>query len=174
MIFSQITDQRDDVAVLEHLATRVVGSGIQQAIFTTYQRGQELSTQSGMLQNHKLCSQIWLNFRNTARIPWNNSIKSTTFRGHLEESPVWYEHFSGADSSRSSWDCKKIGQNYGGMQPLITGSQQLVGGTLYLLRTPRTSEINKAKLESNECFKLPLNTILGFGGWKNWQDWQQI
>jgi hypothetical protein len=48
LIFSQITDQRDDIAVFERLANSLRGSGTQYVIFTTYKRDQDFDSGIGI------------------------------------------------------------------------------------------------------------------------------
>jgi len=48
LIFSQITDQRDDVAVFERLAASLRGSGLQYVIFTTYKRDKDSDSGIGI------------------------------------------------------------------------------------------------------------------------------
>ena len=48
LIFSLITDQRDGNAVVKHLATSLLDSGIRHVIFTTYKRDHESESRTGM------------------------------------------------------------------------------------------------------------------------------
>ena len=48
LIFSLITDQRDGAVVFERLATSLAGSGVQYAIFTTYEQDQDSDSRNGM------------------------------------------------------------------------------------------------------------------------------
>jgi folylpolyglutamate synthase len=134
LIFSQITDQRDGAAVFERLATSLVGSGIQYAIFTTYERGQDFDSRIGTyayvailtfprancdldrqpkileMPSRDVYSAIWKRTQPNANI-----LFEPTIQGALEIA-------------------RKIGKEHGSMQTLITGSLRLVGGALGLLQ----------------------------------------
>ena len=134
LIFSQISDQRDGAAVFERLATSLAGSGMQYVIFTTYERDQDfdsgisiyayiaslafpradcgLDRQPKILEmpSQDVCSAIWKRTQ-----PDTNILFEPTIQGALEIA-------------------RKIGEEHGGMQSLITGSLHLVGGALGLLQ----------------------------------------
>jgi folylpolyglutamate synthase len=134
LIFSQITDQRDDAAVFERLANSLWGSGVQYVIFTTYKREQDFDSGIGIyiyiaslafpcahcvsdrqpsiieMPSQDVYSEIWKRTE-----PDTNILFEPTIQGALEIA-------------------RKIGREHGGMQTLVTGSLHLVGGALGLLQ----------------------------------------
>jgi folylpolyglutamate synthase len=136
LIFSLITDQRDGAAVFERLATALAGSGVQHAIFTTYERDHDSDSRNSMhiyivplalpladsssdpepkvlempFQDQHVYAEIW----NRAQ-PNSTILFEPTIQGAIEAA-------------------RKIGKAHGNMQALVTGSQHLVGGALSLLQ----------------------------------------
>jgi folylpolyglutamate synthase len=134
LIFSQISDQRDEAAVFERLATSLAGSGMQYVIFTMYERDQDFDSGIGIyayiaslafpcadcgldrqpkileMPSQDVYSAIWKRTQ-----PDTNVLFEPTIQGALEIA-------------------RKIGKEHGGMQSLITGSLRLVGGALGLLQ----------------------------------------
>ncbi|KAG4438947.1 hypothetical protein IFR05_005573 [Cadophora sp. M221] len=124
LIFSLTTDQRDTAAVFERLAASLASSGIQYAIFTTYERDQDSESKNNPQpkipgtpsKDQHVYATIW---RRTH--PDTNISFEPTIQGALD----------------LAW---KIGEDHGSVQTLITGSQHLVGGALSLLQARGTSE----------------------------------
>ncbi|RFU26342.1 hypothetical protein B7463_g9997, partial [Scytalidium lignicola] len=115
LIFSQITTERDDVAVFKRLVTALRGSGIQYVIFTTYNQGNGSDRTIGPplkvseLPSQDAFSEMW-----KETYPDTQIIIQPTIKGAMD-------------------NAREIGKRFGGMQVLVTGSQHLIGGALQLL-----------------------------------------
>lgn len=147
LIFSLFTDRRDGAAVFKRLANALAGRGIQYIIFTTYERDQKsyikMVCKAMMLpkkflfadyksnpspeildmysQDQRADAEIWKTAQPDATIEFESTIQ-----GALEVA-------------------RRFGNEHGGMQALITGSQYLVGGALSLLQ-----DANNPSLEVDE------------------------
>ncbi|KAH8819073.1 putative tetrahydrofolylpolyglutamate synthase [Xylogone sp. PMI_703] len=115
LIFSQITNERDDVAVFKCLVASLQGSNVQYVIFTTYNQGD-----------------------GTDRVI-NRPLKASELPSQGAFSKLWKEAYPDAHiiiqpTIKSALDnAREIAKGYASMQALITGSQHLVGGALQLI-----------------------------------------
>lgn len=127
LIFSMITNQRDAAAVFQRLAISLASSGIQHVIFTTYALDHDAEAkdnpQSEFLKTPSADQQSYATIWRRAHPDANISFEPT-IRGALDLA-------------------RDIGEAYGSVQTLITGSQHLVGGALFLLQTTDTTQTSE-------------------------------
>ncbi|KAL9615864.1 MAG: hypothetical protein Q9160_009198 [Pyrenula sp. 1 TL-2023] len=126
LIFSQISDQRDSVAVFERLANSLSPVTFQRAIFTTYDLKQDID--SVLAAQPKLLDP---DFQDAYAKIWN-----TTHPG----SEVIFE----PTIQQALEAAREVRGGEGLTQTLITGSQHLVGGALYVLEREKLSQKDSA------------------------------
>lgn len=137
-MFSMITTQRDGVAVFERLATSLAGCEFQYAIFTTYVRDQISDLGNGTHIEPVVSFALPLADSTSDSEPKILEMPSQAQHAYAEiwkrahpSSMILFEPtIQGAMGM-----VKKIGQDHGSVQTLVTGSQHLVGGALSLLES---------------------------------------
>ena len=139
LIFSLITNQRDGAAVFECLATSLAGSGIQYAIFTTYEPGHNSDSENGM---HIYVASLAYPSADSFSDPQPTILEMSSQDQHVY-AEIWKRAQPDAiilfkPTIQGALEmARKIGRDHGSMQTLITGSQHLVGGALSLLQTTK-------------------------------------
>ena len=119
LIFGQISDQRDTAVVLKRLATDLSAVHVQNVIFTSYDRKQSFSPGAAVeLGNAKDDSK------------WQETYGAIWKSVHPESS-VHYK----ANIQQALESARAMGFEAGCTHTLITGSQHLVGGALFLLNS---------------------------------------
>ncbi|CAG8952934.1 hypothetical protein HYFRA_00007649 [Hymenoscyphus fraxineus] len=112
LIFSQTSDERDEVSIFRCLANSLKGGRIQHVILTTYRHDNQDQINGGMeLPSKEIYTSIWREIHPDTPITFHSTIKEAL-------------------------QCARdIGGKHGECtQTLLTGSQYLVGGALNLLK----------------------------------------
>jgi folylpolyglutamate synthase len=134
-----ITEQRDGVAVFEILAKSLARGGIQYAIFTTYEQGQDSNTEDSVyihLYMISTISEFLLDTRRkspTAALNAQHIYADIWKKAHPETKIFFEPTIRGALRI-----ARKIGEDHATVQTLVTGSQHLVGGFLPLIQPTNT------------------------------------
>jgi hypothetical protein len=125
--------------VFEQLTNSLTGSGINAVIFTTYERVQGADLQHGIHIPMNAITLLKFTLTNQISDPQSEMSKSM----HAEQyvyAEIWRKSHPHSfiyfePTIQGALDAvRNVGKDYGSIQTLITGSQHLVGGALYLLQ----------------------------------------